>query len=129
MELSPTPQEARQEFNLARPDRGTLRVQVSTAGGTFPVPEAAVTVSRSFGGTSQILYRGITDLSGILDGLSLPALPDSYAQNPATAAQAGTDYRISVYHPEFVPRNDLPVTIYADIETILPVTLEPLTRI
>lgn len=123
-----TPDQARQQFLLAHPDRGTLRVQVSTARGTFPVPEAAVTVTRSFAGTPLILYRGVTDISGILDNLSLPALPDSYSQNPSTARQSGTDYQVSVYHPDFVPVNVRPVTIFSNIETILPVVLEPITR-
>ena len=124
-----TPEQARQQFTLAHPDRGTLRVQVSTAQGAFPVPEAAVTVARSFGGVSQILYRGVTDSSGILDGLSLPALPDSYSQNAATAGQSGTEYQVSVYQPDFVPVNGRSVTIFSNIETILPVVLEPVTRI
>ena len=130
MEASPalTPEQARRTFNLARPERGTLRLQVSTARGTFPVAEAAITVTRSFGGVSQILYRGITDRSGILDGLSLPALPSSYAQNAATADQSGTDYQVSIYHPDYVPVNDRPITIFADIETVLPVMLTPLDR-
>lgn len=123
-----TPEEARQQFTLSHPDRGTLRVQVSTARGTFPVPEAAVTVTRSFGSESQILYRGITNISGILEGLSLPALPDSYSQEAATARQSGTEYQVSVYHPDFLPVNGRPVTIFSNIETILPVTLEPVTR-
>lgn len=124
-----TPDEAQQQFRLAHPGRGTLRIQVSTAGGAFPVPQASVAVSRAFGGVSRTLYRGVTDISGILEGISLPALPDAYSQSAATAAQSGTDYQVSVYHPDFVPVNARPVTIYSDIETILPVVLEPITRI
>ena len=39
--------------------------------------------------------------------------------------QSGTGYLVSVRHPLFVPQEDREVTVYARIESILPVMLEP----
>ena len=44
---------------------------------------------------------------------------------PGTASISGTGYLVSVRHPLFVPQEDREVTVYARIESILPVMLEP----
>ncbi|MBE6989526.1 MAG: hypothetical protein E7426_02105 [Ruminococcaceae bacterium] len=115
-------------FQRAHPGRGKLRVQVSTARGTFPVPGALVEVTRDFGGVRRMLYKNTTNTSGIVERLVLPALPADYSQYEPTAGNSGTEYQVSVYHPAFVPLVDSTVEIYDRIETILPVALQPLAR-
>ena len=56
---------------------------------------------------------------------ALPALPAAWSQAPDTASISGTGYLVSVRHPLFVPQEDREVTVYARIESILPVMLEP----
>ena len=104
-------------FLQAHPDQGSLRVQVASGGGTFPVAGARVEVYRRVG--------GLTDESGIVQGIALPALPAAWSQAPDTASISGTDYLVSVRHPMFVPQEDREATVYARIESILPVMLEP----
>ena len=53
-------------FLQAHPDQGSLRVQVASGGGTFPVAGARVEVYRRFGGQTHTFYRGLTDESGIV---------------------------------------------------------------
>ena len=124
----------KQEFSLPQwepfltnhPGRGTLRVQVSTAEGTFPVAKAQVEVSVRVQGVAVLLYRQESDESGIVQGLVLPAMPLSASQNPNTAASSATVYRVTIRHPSFTAILDRPVDIYDTIETILPADLEPL---
>lgn len=115
-------------FMQAHPAKGSLRVQVSTARGFFPVPGALVEVSRDFDGVKRVLYKNATNSSGIVEHMSLPALPVDYSQQESTAADSGTAYRVSVYHPAFVPLRGTQVMVYSGIETILPVALQPLVR-
>ena len=115
-------------FLQAHPARGSLRVQVSAARGAFPVPGALVEVSRDFDGVRRVLYKGVTNSSGILEGMVLPALPVDYSRQESTAADSGTAYRVSVYHPAFVPLQGTQIMVYGGIETILPVALQPLVR-
>ena len=68
----PTPVDV---FLRTHPDRGGLRVQVTCGGGRFPVAGAQVVISRTFGTEEHIFYRGVTDGSGILSGIRLPAPP------------------------------------------------------
>ena len=118
----PTPVDV---FLRTHPDRGGLRVQVTCGGGRFPVAGARVEVYRRFGGQTHTFYRGLTDESGIVQGIALPALPAAWSQAPDTASISGTDYLVSVRHPMFVPQEDREATVYARIESILPVMLEP----
>ena len=54
-----------QPFLEGNPERGVLRVQVSTALGAFPVNRALVEVAVMLGGGRVPLYRRRTDSSGI----------------------------------------------------------------
>ena len=63
---------AAQEFSLQQlqpflegnPERGSLRVQVSTAYGAFPVNRALVEVAVMLNGARVLLYRKRTDSGG-----------------------------------------------------------------
>ena len=82
----PTPVDV---FLRTHPDRGGLRVQVTCGGGRFPVAGAQVVISRAFGTEEHIFYRGVTDGSGILSGIRLPAPPFAWSQASDTAAISG----------------------------------------
>ncbi len=112
-------------FIARRPASGTLRVQVTEATGTFPVEDSAVEVYRNFGDDKRVFYKLSTDSSGIVDGMTLPAFPTEYSQSISTAPRSGTEYYVSVYHPDFIALNDLPIKIYSGIETLLPISLNP----
>ena len=112
-----------QPFSPPQQEFGTLRLQVSTALGAFPVPNAVIEVLTENGGA--LLYRGITDQSGIADGLALPAKPREASQNAATAPDSAARYIVNITHPAFVPQTH-PVSLYTEIKTILPVVLIPI---
>ena len=127
---------ATQEFSLQQlqpflegnPGRGTLRVQVSTARGAFPVNRAVVEVAVMLGGARVLLYRKRTDSSGIADGFTLPAKPCYESQNPGTAGDSMASYVVSVSHPSYEAVTDLPAGVFIGTKTILPVALTPVTQ-
>ena len=126
-----TPSAAESEYEAflrTHPGRGGLKVQVSTARGTFPVANALVEVTKEFDGVERVLYKNVTNPSGIVEGMALPALPVGYSQQESTAESSGTQYQVSVFHPAFMPLRLNTVEVYDGIETILPVALEPLVR-
>ena len=107
-------QKGPQEWFLdAHPERGTLRVQVSTGRGLFPVEGARVEVYRDFGDQRVVFYEGVTDRSGIVDDIRLPA------------GISGTTYQAAVRHPQCSTVDGRPVTVFPRIETVLAVSLEP----
>ena len=119
-------QKGPQEWFLdAHPERGTLRVQVSTGRGLFPVEGARVEVYRDFGDQRVVFYEGVTDRSGIVDDIRLPALPAGWSQSAETAGISGTTYQAAVRHPQCSTVDGRPVTVVPRIETVLAVSLEP----
>ena len=113
-----------QWFMDAHPERGVLRVQVSTGRGLFPVEGARVEVYRSFGPERTLFYEGVTDASGIAEDIRLPALPAGWSQSAETAGISGTVYQVTVRHPQYGTAAGQQVTVFPRIETILAVSLE-----
>lgn len=101
---------------------GTLRLQVTTALGAFPVPAAVIEVCEGDNGT--LLYRGISDENGVADGLTLPANPAVDSQSAATAHGSARRYTVTVRQINYVSQMHS-VCIFADTKTILPVVLIP----
>ena len=113
-----------QWFMDAHPERGTLQVQVSTGRGLFPVEGARVEIYRNFGPERTVFYEGVSDASGIVEDIRLPALPAGWSQSAETAGISGTAYQVAVRHPQYCTVEGRPVTVFPRIETILAVSLE-----
>ena len=120
----PMRKDPEQWFLDAHPERGTLRVQVSTGRGLFPVEGARVEIYRNFGPERTVFYEGVTDASGIVEDIRLPALPAGWPQSAETAGISGTVYQAAVRHPRYSTVEGRPVTVFPRIETILAVSLE-----
>ena len=52
---------------------GSLKVQVFTAYGAFPISDTEVVITKDFGDNRVVFFRGKTDSSGIIDNIDLPA--------------------------------------------------------
>lgn len=123
MENSTMRKEPEQWFLDAHPERGSVRVQVSTGRGLFPVEGARVEIYRRLGPEPTVFYEGVTDASGIAEDIRLPALPAGWSQSAETAGISGTVYQVSVHHPQHGTVEGRPVTVFPRIETVLAVSL------
>ena len=112
-------------FRSAHPEQGSLRVQVSSGRGLFPVPGAEVEVYRDFGAVRETFYTGVTDNSGIAEGILLPALPAAWGRSADTAGISGTAYTVAVSHPDYHCPEHQQVLVFPRIESVLAVTLPP----
>lgn len=112
-------------FRSAHPEQGSLRLQVSAAQGVFPVMGATVEVYRDFGAVRETFYTGVTDESGIADGILLPALPAAWGNSADTAGISGTDYTVVVRHPQYQEQEQRQVLVFPRVETLLSVSLMP----
>ena len=92
---------AAQEFSLQQlqpfldrnPGRGALRVQVSTGRGLFPVEGARVEIYRYFGPERTVFYEGVTDSSGIVEGIRRLDAPAGPADRLVPVIGDGGDQR------------------------------------
>ena len=112
-------------FRSAHPEQGSLRVQVSSGRGLFPIPGAEVEVYRDFGAVRETFYSGVTDSSGIADRILLPALPASLGLSSDTAGISGTAYSVAVRHPQYGAAEPRQVLVFPRVESLLAVSLTP----
>ena len=115
-----------EEYIRAYPGRGTLKVQISVARGAFPLKNVLVDVSQIYRGVRYSLYNDVTDISGIVDNMVLPARSIGSTLN-FDEVQPEAEYLVTIFHPDFRELTDCAVVIHDKSETILPVSLVPLT--
>ena len=116
-----------EEYIHKYPGRGTLKVQISVARGAYPMKNVMVDVSQVLDGVRYSLYSDITDISGIVDNMVLPARSIGSTLNFDAGALPEAEYMVTVFHPDFKEVTDCRVVIHDHIETILPISLTPLT--
>lgn len=114
------------EFVHEYPGRGSLKIQTSVANEAFPIKDVLVDVDLIYRGRRYTIYTDVTDESGIINNIVLPASPGSTSQSPQTVVN-DPSYLISLYHPSFGTITNCAVTIHDRIETILPIALTPLS--
>ena len=116
-----------EEYIREYPGRGTLKVQISVARGAFPLKNVLVDVSQIYRGVRYSLYNDVTDISGIVDNIVLPARSFESTLNFDFGGLPEAEYLVTVFHPDFRELSDCSVIIRDKAETILPVSLTPLT--
>lgn len=107
------------------PGRGSLKIQISAAKGAFPIKDVFVDVATITEGKRFSIYHDVTDSSGIVNEIVLPAGAASDSLSPATAGVDNAQYLVSAFHPDAKEIIDCPVVVYDRTETILPISLEP----
>lgn len=108
------------------PGRGTLKVQLSVARGAYPIRNAMVDVAQIYDGVRYSLYNDVTDISGIVDNMVLPARSIGSTLN-FDELLPEAEYMVTILHPDFQEITDCRVVIHDRIETILPISLVPVT--
>lgn len=62
-----------QTFIEQNPSTGTLKVQVFTADQAIPLPDTQIYITKQIGDYNVLFFEGVTDSSGIIDNIVLPA--------------------------------------------------------
>ena len=109
------------------PGRGALKVSLSIARGAYPVCNAMVDVAQVYNGVRYSLYNDVTDISGIVDNMTLPAKSLATGLNDDTGVLPEAEYIVTVFHPDYREITDCKVVIHDRVETILPLSLTPIT--
>ena len=109
------------EFLTENSQTGVLRIQAYRAEQALPLPNVKITVSKVLDGQPQVFFQGVTDVSGVLDGITLPAPPRLESQEPGQQDPYAT-YLLRAELVSFQTM-EVPVDVFQGIKTVQPVQL------
>lgn len=118
-----------EDFENKNPSKGSMRVQVTSGGRSFPIINAIVKVRIPLDTGDREIFSGYTDINGVVDNIVLPA-PDSSIsldENNLTVPPFAV-YKITVTHPNFAKSEFFNVPVFANIKAIQPARMVPLTE-
>ena len=114
-----------EEFLRQNQSNGAIKVQVTTASGTYPVAGAKVVISKDFLEGERQLFEQMTDESGTTQNIALPAPARALSMDEEETETPYASYRIQVTHPDYHSHVFENVPVFADVKSIQPVDLIP----
>lgn len=118
-----------EDFESKNPSKGSMRVQVTSGGRSYPIINAIVKVSVPLETGDREIFSGYTDINGVVDNIVLPAPNSSYSLDEQnTTVEPYAVYEVTVTHPDFAKSEFFNVPVFADIKAIQPARLVPLTE-
>ena len=118
-----------EDFQKKNPSKGSMKVQVTAGGQSYPIINAVVRVRIPLRTGDREIFSGYTDINGIVDNIVLPA-PDSsisFDEENSTVPPFSV-YEVTVTHPNFAKSEFFNVPVFADIKAIQPAQMVPLTE-
>lgn len=118
-----------EDFQKKNPSKGSMRVQVTAGGQSYPIINAIVKVRIPLRTGDREIFSGYTDINGIVDNIVLPA-PDSsisFDEENSTVPPFSV-YEVTVTHPNFAKSEFFNVPVFANIKAIQPAQMVPLTE-
>ncbi len=113
-------------FQTDTPDKGQLKVQVTSEINGFPVSDASVAIAYT-GVPDDQLEELTTDSSGQTETIDLPAPPIDYSLDVNNEQQPYSEYTIQVTAPGYEPVSIAGAEILSSITAIQNVELRPVT--
>ena len=116
-----TPEVTYEEFLKQNPDIGFLKVQAFGAQMAVPISNISVVIKKHFLDMEKVFFEGVTDASGIIDNISLPAPPQNLSEGPNPSSLPFSVYSFSASHPFYSLEYPNFVQIFSGIKSIQPV--------
>ncbi len=110
-------------FLSENPSVGELKIQVFTAYKAIPIANADVLITKTIGDNQVVFFRGVTNSSGIIDHILLPA--------PMNASETSLDvpkytlYDLTVIHIDYETIKKYVVAMFGDTKVIQYVRMTP----
>ena len=110
------------EFIKENSGTGVLKIQAYRAREAYPMPGVRVEVSRDFNDGARVFFSGLTDESGIIDNIELPAPPRENSLEFDSPDKVAV-YRLRATLPEYEVL-ERAVEIFDGIKTIQPLAMQ-----
>ena len=114
-----------EQFQLENPASGTIKTQVFTARGTYPVEQAQVDLYKVFPDGDYLISRQYTDRSGQVNPVTVPVYQRSLSESPGDSTPY-VSYRIAVTHPGFADVVIEQVPVFEGVTSLQSVNLIPM---
>jgi hypothetical protein len=100
--------------------KGILKVETSTASEAYPIKDVEITISKKLDGKDIIFYKGVTNDSGIIDGIVLPTR--KMTDNVEDVSDIFfTTYDLLAYSKKYNLKKEYDVSIFDNVKVIQPV--------
>ncbi len=109
--------DAYRSFMTENPSTGILKVQVFTADQAIPIANAEVFVTKDIAGNDVLFFKGVTDSSGIVDNIILPA-PNGESNFDNYELPKYTTYNLIVSSNEYKKIKQYKVSMYGDVRVL-----------
>lgn len=110
------------DFIRENPDFGNLKVQVFTAYGAIPIPDTTIVVSKDIEEYRVVFFQGLTDSSGIISNISLPA-PRMVTSSEETPVY--TVYEMTAVHTGYETLKTYSIGMFGGVNVIQYVKMLP----
>ena len=111
-----------QDFIRENPDIGHLKVQVFTAYGAIPIPNTNILITKDIDEYRVVFFQGVTDSSGIISGIALPA---PAAVTSTDVAPAYTLYDMTAVNRGYETLKTYSIGMFGGINVIQYVKMTP----
>lgn len=108
------------EFSNENSGEGILKIQASAASRAIPLKNVSIVVSKIIDGNRIVFYNGLTDESGIIESIILPA-QKSLGEITSSSDVVYTTYDVSAKYLDY--DKDFNVSIFDGIKVIQPVRI------
>ena len=114
-----------EQFQLENPASGTIKTQVFTARGAYPVEQAQVDLYKVFPEGDYLISRQYTDRSGQVNPVTVPVYQRSLSESPGDSTPY-VSYRVAVTHPGFADVVIEQVPVFEGVTSLQSVNLIPM---
>ena len=102
--------------------KGILKIEASTASEAYPLEGIEIIISKMLNGNKVIFYKGVTNESGIIDGIILPTRKiDKEIEDVSDIVY--TTYDLVANYPKYNMNKIYDVSIFDDVKVIQPITM------
>lgn len=107
---------------------GSIRIAVTTLGGTYPIKNATVKLFKGSGQDGDVLDYFETDNSGLTPVIMLPAPEISISFNKNSTVRPYALYNVTVSADGYIDRTLTDLSVFSGVESLLRVDLTPVSQ-
>jgi len=110
------------QYIKKNPKVGFLKIRAYAANEAVPISGLNVIVSKEIDGNNVIFFEGVTDNSGVIEGITLPT---ETLNSDDLLAPNGTEYTINtLYSPDNI-KNTYKINIYENVYVVQTIRIVP----